>query len=633
MRRRLWVICLLAFAGCAGLRTPGRAHESFFSLVRGGKAACTIVVSEHPAPAARLAALELQHHVLRITGADLPIRTDNEKVEGPRILVGESAATREMGYRGSDFAPQEYLIGFHPQTLILMGRDWQDTEANRGELGRLMSCGDGLASTRHRIDYWKTVGRPERAGQEEIALPGVYDDQGTCYATYDFLERFCGVRWYGASATSISVPSRETLEVRGRDIRRAPALKYRDALWSGNWPFMRGQWGPVTPSETHLFWRRLRLGGEKWAGNHTFHRKTVETVFTNPEYQAQGPGRGTQLCYSNPVLVQEVAQMARDFFDGKKDAPEGWKAVGDYFAIVPDDNSNFCRCARCKELLASGRDMRTGQFSSGTVSNYFFSFVNAVAREVGKTHPDKYIATLAYWNYALPPRGFEMEPNVSVAPCLHTCVYGIHKEIRENDMRLYRQWLKKTKAPVFLWNYYHHPMEPALIDKWQCFPNVMVHETARSMRMFIRDGVRGIFVCGEQDMLEAYVIAKVWDDPKTDVDALLDEFFDRYFGSAAKPMKAFYLSLEEIAQNPENYPPPIYKKNGIDWKKASWEGLGTADRMDRFGALIREARRLAGTDMENRRVALWDEALWQWMVQGRDAYVAEQRAADAAGPK
>ena len=90
--------------------------------------------------------------------------------------------------------------------------------------------------------------------------------------------------------------------------------------------------------------------------------------------------------------------------------------------------------------------MNTGQFSSGTVSNYFFSFVNAVAREVRKTHPDKYIATLAYWNYALPPRGFNIEPNVSVAPCLHTCVYAIHKEMRENDLTLYKEWLQKAKC-------------------------------------------------------------------------------------------------------------------------------------------------------------------------------------------
>jgi hypothetical protein len=61
-------------------------------------------------------------------------------------------------------------------------------------------------------------------------------------------------------------------------------------------------------------------------------------------------------------------------------------------------------------------------------------------------------------------------------------------------------------------------MEMALIQGWKCFPNVMVHESAKSMRMFIRDGYRGIFQCGEQDQLEQYVIAKVWDDPDVNVD-------------------------------------------------------------------------------------------------------------------
>ena len=615
--------------GCAVLRheNAGRDHPSTFVLTREGRPACTIVVSENPTPAARLAAFEFQYHVLKITGAELPIRTDNEQVIGPRVLIGDSAATRDMGFNGLDSGPQEYLIGFRPDALILIGRDWEDTEANRRELGRPMSCGDTLASTRQRIDYWKTVGCPERS-VGEMALPGVYDHQGTCYAAYHFLERFCDVRWYGPTETSIILPSQETLTVRGQDIRRSPALKYRDALWSGNWPFMRGQWGPVTRPEVFLFWRRLRLGGEKWAGNHTFHRKTVETMFTNPEYQAQGPGRGTQLCYTSPKLVEDVAQMARDFFDGKRDAPEGWKAVGDYFAIVPDDNSNFCRCDQCKALLDSGKDMRTGQFSSGTVSNYFFSFVNAVAREVYKTHPDKYIAALAYWNYACPPRGFDLEPNVSVAPCLHTCVYAIHKEMRENDMKLYKEWLRKAKAPIFLWNYYHHPMEPALIDKWKCFPNVMVHETARAIRMFINDGIRGIFICGEQDMLEAYVIAKLWDDPTQDVDAMLDEFFRLYFGAAAKPMKRFYLQLEKIASNPRNYPPPYHRRNGIDWRDVAWNGLGTAERMEQLGTLMTQALALAQTEQEKRRVGLWNDAIWKWMVDGRAEYLAKLRQED-----
>lgn len=621
MKRIFYVLMLFASVQLIFGR-EGKVQAAF-DLVEQGRPACSIVVAESPTPAARLAALELQCHVMKITGAEIPIRSENEPVEGHRILVGESSMTRRFGLRGRDFEPQEYLIAFRPDTIILIGRDWEDTETSRKVQGR-STTDQTLQDLRHRIDYWKAVGCPDRS-TGAIELPGIYDDQGTCLATYDFLERFCGVRWYGPSGLNTVIPSRATLTVAGEDVRRSPALKHRSALAGGSWPFLRGQWGDFTQEQVYLHWRRMRQGGERWAGNHTFHRNTIKMAFNDPEYQCQNPrGLGSQLCYTNPKLVGQVAQMARDYFDGKGTLPVGWKAMGDYFAIVPDDNINLCTCEACQALLRNRGDRKTGFFSSGEMSDYWFSFINAVAREVRKTHPDKYIATLAYWNYAVPP-DLALEPNVSVAPCLHTCYYPVHAEMKENDLRFYRGWQEKSKAPVFLWVYYHHPMEPALIDKWKCFPHVMVHETARAMRMFIRDGVRGIFECGEQDQLEQYVMAKVWDDPEVDVDGLIDEFFHLYFGAAAEPMKRFYLRLEEIACDPTNYPSPYHRRDGINWKAVAWERLGTAERMAEFEALVSQAEERAGTETEKQRVALWRSAIWDWMSQGREQYLATEK--------
>jgi len=614
--RFILVVQFMLFVCSARTVTANHAADTF-TLVQDGKSACSIVTAQNPSPAARLAALELQYHVLKISGAEIPIRSESERVEGRRILVGESSATRRLDLRSRDFKPQEYLIAFRTDTIILIGHDWEDTVANRKVEGRPMA-GETLQALRHKIDYWKTVGCPNRS-TGEMELPGLYDDQGTCLAAYDFLELHCGVRWYGPSEINIVIPSRKTLAAVGNDVRRAPALKHRSALPGGNWPFLRGQWGDSTRDQVHLYWRRIRQGGEWWAGNHTFHPQTIKAVFNDPEYQCKNPrGLGSQLCYTNRKLVNQVAQMARDYFDGKATLPQGWKALGDYFAIVPDDNINLCNCDECKALLQRGETCKTGYFSSGEMSDYWFSFVNAVAREVRKTHPDKYIATLAYWSYAVPP-SFDIEPNISVAPCLHTCYYPVHAGMRENDMRFYKEWLKRTKAPVFLWVYYHHPMEPALIDRWKCFPNVMVHETARVMRMFIWDGIRGIFECGEQDQLEQYVMVKVWDNPEVNVDDLINEFFQLYFGAAAEPMKRFYLRLEEIACNPTNYP------NGIDWKKAAWESLGTSERMEELGAIMAQAEKLTRTETEKQRVALWRKAIWEWMLEGREQHLATQR--------
>jgi hypothetical protein len=136
------------------------------------------------------------------------------------------------------------------------------------------------------------------------------------------------------------------------------------------------------------------------------------------------------------------------------------------------------------------------------------------------------------------------------------------------------------------------------------------------MQRFLRDGVRGIFECGEQDQVEQYVMSRVWRDPSTDVDAVIAEFFRRYFGPASEPMRRFYLGLEAIACDPANYPPPYHKPAGIDWKRVAWEKLGTPERMKELGALIHEAEAKAGNGPERQRVDLWRAALWDWMEAG-----------------
>lgn len=592
-------------------------------LVRDGRPACTIITAEHPTPSARLAALEIRHHLLSIAGADVRIRSEKEPVEGFRILVGDSEATRALGLRGEDFAPQEYLVGWRSNALVLLGRDWQDTEVNRRAEGFGTSMGT-LAETRHRLDYGKAVGRPElQTG--EVELPGLYDDQGTCLAAYDFLERHCGVRWYGPTPLHVVAPSRSTVTVTGSDVRRSPALKHRSAFPSGNWPFLRQQWGEFDSAQIQLYWRRLRQGGERWAGNHTFYRETIKTSFTNASYQCQNPrGLGSQLCYTHPELVRQVAQMARDYFDGKPGLPAGWRAMGDYFAMVPDDNMNLCTCAACRALLEGREKEKSGQFASGEMSDYWFSFVNAVAREVRRTHPDKYLATLAYWAYSKPP-SFPLEPNVSISPCLQTCYFPVHPGIREHELAWFQEWQTKSTAPMYLWVYYHHPMEPALIDRWKCFPHVTVHATARTMQSFIRSGVRGIFECGEVDQLEQYVMARLWDDADQNVDAMIDEFFRLYFGPAGGPLRQFYLRLEAIAGDPSNYPKPYLRAAGIDWRGVAWERLGTAEHLEELGRLMTDAERAAESVEQRQRVALWRKSLWDWMQEGRAQFLAKAK--------
>jgi alpha-L-fucosidase len=596
----------------------GAASEGDFPLVRDGAPACMIVTAVSPTPSARLAALELQSHILKMTGVEMPIRHEAEETEGARILVGDTAATRELGVSPEDFGQQEYLVAFHGNDLVLTGRDWLDTPENRSAPG-----GQALAEHRPRIDYWQAVGLPNR-GALEIELPGIYDEQGTSHAVYHFLERHCGVRWYGPTELTSVIPKHPDLLVKREDVRRSPVLKLRSAMYTAMWPMLRGQWGEFSQPQLFLHWRRLRQGGEPWMANHTITHRSIAAAMNNPAIQAQGEAvKGWNLCYTNPATVELIAGMARNFFDGKGPLPPEAKAMGDYFAVVPEDTSHFCECPECKKLLEMGSAAGAGLFSSAGASEYWFSFVNAIARELRKTHPDKWITTLAYWNYCYPPHSFAIEPNVAVAPCLHVCEYPMNPAVRDNDRAIYQGWRAASEAPMFLWNYYHLPTERALIQGWKCFPHIMLRQTAGAAKRFARDGVRGIFVCGEQDQLEHYVMVRLWDDPTLDTEVLADEFFTLYFGAAAEPMKRFYQTIESIACDPENYPsgvPMPMQDADIAWSK-----LGTPERMKQLGALIQAAEASATGEAEKQRVDMWRGAIWQWMLDGRSAYDAKPK--------
>ena len=126
--RRLLIAGLLpaCWALCEG---SAGAAPAEFPLAQDGKPAATIIVAQSPVHAAAFAAWELQDHVRRITGAVLPIVSDTAAVEGPRILVGRSAATDKLGLEGGDLKSQEYLIRFLPAALVLLGKLMQQAEA------------------------------------------------------------------------------------------------------------------------------------------------------------------------------------------------------------------------------------------------------------------------------------------------------------------------------------------------------------------------------------------------------------------------------------------------------------------------------------------------------------------------
>ena len=96
--------------------------------------------------------------------------------------------------------------------------------------------------------------------------------------------------------------------------------------------------------------------------------------------------------------------------------------------------------------------------------------------------------------------------------------------------------------------------------------------------------MQGIFMehsseCGQSylmDQLEFYVTLKLADNPGLDGNRLIDEFFARYYGAAARPMKELYELIETTFSDPKSYPAeiqqsPAHRHRPRNWPGARWQ--------------------------------------------------------------
>lgn len=771
-----------------------------FTLVRDGKPAATIVIAAEASPAAAFGASELQRHVRLITGALLPVKADTEEVTGSRVLIGESTATRALRLRNRDCKPEEHLIRFLPDTLVLMGNDtipsvsstlpetvdgkhgkaqrfsgnqvidvstikfddergtmeawvwipaekparhatilrldgggpWtyhiiqRDLDSSRisyttydGANGHGLSSGD-LAEGWHHVvathdaaakvqelfidgqsvgktDYVKTTcegapmgvggcpnsdgsnignpfigiideicitsgvrtpasgaaGGPYEPGDQTLALmhleqpgqlagsaaeagflasaPRLFQSNGSLYAVYDFLERYCNVRWYAPGDIGIVYPQSRSLSVRGNDLRRTPAMIHR---WhAGASMYMPTPKERLPAADVNVWRLRNRLGGRALTVGHSFYGYYDRFLKEHPDWFAQGySGQPPQMCYTNPEFIAQVVQDARDYFDGKG-AASGAQATDNMFGLVPMDNSSWCKCERCQaELNAAEKD--NPQFNNGWASDYIYNFANKVAREIAKSHPDKWIGQLAYSTYAYYPAKIVPEKNVSVQLCLHTRNWWC-PSMEANDRRVLAEWTAKQDRPIYLWLYYCFPALNAKYGSFNYWPGFFAHDVVEQMKLYEKAGVTGIFLENSSevdatylmDQLEFYVTFRLADDPTLDGNKLIDEFFTRYYGAASKPMRALYLRIEDLFSNPKYYPVEIQKSaaHQHQTEALAWDSLGTPERIAELQKLMDQATACASTPVEKERVSLFERGIWQPIVEGRQK--AQQHSA------
>jgi len=137
-------------------------------------------------------------------------------------------------------------------------------------------------------------------------------------------------------------------------------------------------------------------------------------------------GGGGAPCLSSEGLFEQNVKYVRALYD-----TYGEPMV----SVAPADGyCNLCQCELCEGKGTPERGW------NGQLSDYVWGYVDRVARELYKTHPDRKVSGIAYPSYQLPPEKIDkLSPNIAVIICRWRSNFH-DPETRERFLKLRQAW-------------------------------------------------------------------------------------------------------------------------------------------------------------------------------------------------
>ncbi|MEM7010407.1 MAG: DUF4838 domain-containing protein [Verrucomicrobiota bacterium] len=532
----------------AGLLPAFCFAETF--IVENGESNAEIIIADDPPRGTHLAARDLQVYVEKITGAQLKI-TAEPTGKAVKIYVGESEYTQELGIETDALKYGAYRIVSGDDWLVLIGQDsnftpiepWPKSNADIAS-GRMQAEWDKITGAqwgythsqlhKHYSGRNHLFGTADETKTDEDGNVHVwtYDERGSFNAVCGFL-RDLGVRWYMPGDIGEILPETKSI-----------ALPKVDKTVHPDFPMRILNFRPAVYGRDAMMWG-FRLGVRQPYGRQAAHgmakmTDNERTLKNHPEWFALYGGKrqndpqikNNQLCYGNEELLRETVRFCQVQFD---------HFDMDVVSVQPPDGyTAICQCPLC-----AGKDSPELGYR-GMLSNYIWDFVNRVAKEVGKTHPDKKISNLAYGIYTEPPTNIDkLEPNIQVI------IVGGRRPLNEDreDLRQLRAgWARKTDTPVEIFENYPFTGRGFYLPAY--FPRKLGEEINET-----KDQTRGEDIWITMDFKEnaigynhflLYFTARMyWGGKEQDAGAMFDEYVEKFYGPAAAEMGAFFAYCED----------------------------------------------------------------------------------------
>lgn len=353
---------------------------------------------------------------------------------------------------------------------------------------------------------------------KRLVVRGV-NEKATGHGLVGFLKRFVGIRqyWHSKPGRIQSViPEHSSLSI--------PKLEWRD------WPYFTSfqmSMRPFLNRPALDFYRRINALPPN--ENYDQWLRPSRYVESNPEYFALVNGerlkptddqgsKGWQPCVSNPEVQQVMGNAVIEYFRKHPQVPG--------INVAINDGGGDCTCDKCRALDGPKTDYSRG---IGMSDRYVY-FTNRICEIVGLEFPDKFIVYLAYASASAAPQ--TVKPHPRLLPVTTTA----------STFDRWDEWV--VSGAEHLGVYAHH------LGTFALLPKMDVHQQEKRLRYVVGSGKARTYYmeCHTQwpySDLVPYITAELTWDPRADVDALLDEYFSKFYRRAEKPMREYYSALTE----------------------------------------------------------------------------------------
>jgi hypothetical protein len=403
---------------------------------------------------------------------------------------------------------------------------------------------------------------------------GGESDLGASYAIYTLLDQI-GCRWLMPGPLGESLPSLKTVTVKKQDLSTGPYTYYR-GLWFSDADFAR----------------RARLGGHQLQAGHNLEMAVPKELRkSNPEVRAivQGKPDEHRVKWTHPLVAKALADAALDAI--KKDP---WTLS---YSLSPDDGVGWDESDDAK-FDAGDYDEAAGAVSK---TDRLLVLANRVAGAVTKKHPDFKFGLLAYADFIRPPVREKVHPAIvpQIAPITFSRAQPMTDPGEPNNKSLrhiVEGWGKAAEAT----SYYFYAYNLAEVSS----PNPMITKWGTDIPIIYAKGKCRYWqpetLPNFETCLHAHWLGLrlAW-DPALSPKELIDELHQRFYGSAAKEMAAYWRFIDDT------------------WVKTpEYAGCGFGHLRRWNEKVMKEARRLldagkaaAKAEVEKKRIALADESL------------------------